>query len=104
VYELWPGAIISSAVIGIAHLLLWDLEIPRVPSYIIGTSCVLSGMLVSAWATGQAGALVFYLFHLVPAGAVVVFAWAVRGTLERRKAADEDADRIRRLAERERTG
>ena len=69
----------------------------------IGTLCVISGMVVSAWLTRDAGALVFYLAHLIPAGAVIAFAWAARGALERRKIAEEDARAIREAAERERT-
>jgi hypothetical protein len=103
VYELGPGIIISMAVIGIAHLALWDLQIPRLPSYVIGTSAVLSGMLVSAWATDASWPVVFYLAHLIPAAAVVVFAWAVRGRLAARKAAADDARSIWEAAERERT-
>jgi hypothetical protein len=102
-YTLGPGIVISCAVIAIAHLLLWERKIPRLPSYVIGTSAVLSGMVVSAWQLNDAWPIVFYVLHLVPAAAVVIFAWAVRGRLAAHEAAAEDARTIEEAAERERT-
>lgn len=103
IFDLGPGIVISCAVIAIAHLLLWERKLPRLPSYVAGTLSVLSGMVVSAWQLGDAWVIVFYLLHLIPAAFVVFFAWAVRGRIAASAVATEDAHDIEEAARRERT-
>lgn len=101
VYELLPGIVVSCVAVLAAHLGLWEVSLPRVPSYVIGTSCVLLGMFVSALLTGNGRAVWFYLAHLVPVGAVVAVAWAVRGEQGRRRAAQKDLERLQEAARNE---
>jgi hypothetical protein len=110
-FEFWtylipriPGAVIGMLVIIRVHFALWELDIPRVPSYVIGTSCVISGMAVSAFLVGDPWALINYLIHLAPCGAAIALLWAWRGHAERKKKRIKDAQEIQEIAERERTG
>lgn len=101
---LIPGIVVGCVAIAVAHLALWDLQLPRVPAYVIGTTCVLAGMVVSTAITGDWRPVGFYLAHLIPAGAIIALAWGARGALARRAVAEADARAIQEAAERERTG
>lgn len=103
-FELVPGSIIGTVVIIAVHFALWELNIPRVPSYVIGTSCVISGMVVSTAVVGDWWPLAFYAAHLLPCGAAIALLWAWRGHAERKKKRIKDAQEIQEIAERERTG
>lgn len=102
--EWWPGMTVGSIVIGAAHLGLWDSKLKRHTAYVVGSLCVISGELVSASLMGDWRALLFHLFHLAPCGAVILFAWMVRGTQEAQKVAVDDAHAIEEAARSERTG
>ena len=101
VYELLPGIAISCATILAAHLGLWSARLSRPVAYIIGTSCVLSGMFVSALLTGNSAAVWFYLAHLFPAGLVVVTGWWFRGERARRAALQADLEALEEAARNE---
>lgn len=100
----WPGILTGCIVIASAHLGLWDAKLKRHTAYVVGSLCVVSGELVSASLASDWRALFFHLAHLVPCGAVILFAWMVRGTQEARKVAEDDAHAIEEAARSERTG
>lgn len=100
----WPGILVGCVVIASAHLGLWDAKLKRHTAYVVGSLCVIAGELVSASLTGNWEALLFHLAHLIPCGAVILFAWMVRGTQEAQTVANDDADKIREAARSERTG
>jgi hypothetical protein len=100
----WPGILVGCVVIAAAHLGLWEAKLKRHTAYVVGSLCVISGQLVSASLTGNWEALLFHLAHLIPCGAVILFAWMIRGTQEAQTVAVDDADKIREAARSERTG
>lgn len=114
IFDFLPGAATGTALLLLAHIVFWprrpqlprpnsNRELTRPQAYVLGTSCVLAGMVITGVKLDDAWPLLFYAAHLLPGGAAVIIAWWLRGREAAREAALADAASIAEAAKREHT-
>lgn len=96
------GIVVTCVLLLSAHIAHWPrrAQLPRPAAYIIGCSCVLIGMLISAAQTGRIQSVIDLGVHLGPGGLLIVAAWCYRGWRAARDQALKDAAAIEEQARR----